>query len=365
MRGKFSFLLATFVIFALALASRGPAQAQSPTWQNVTGNLANMQSECGNMTLVSARPSSPMVIAGVAMRGLWANTAGSTWTQLGTGGGSDTITNRPNWIVYDPANSSTFWEAGMYNSNGVYRTTNGGTTFTKLGTIWHNDYVSVDFSDPNRQTLLAGGHEQSQTIYKSTNGGTSWTNIGSNFPANTKFTSYPHILNAQTYIVNAQGFGSGTAGIYRTTNGGTSWQSVSPIGPVGQPLVTSTGVIYWANGASLLKSVDTGATWTSVGSGLGGYPPVELPDKRLAAISGGGNLVTSSDGGMTWSTINPAMPYRPWGFVYSATRQAFFIWLLDCGGVVLPNAIMKLDYAVTGTGGSVPSAPTNLRITAN
>jgi photosystem II stability/assembly factor-like uncharacterized protein len=363
MRGKFSFLPATFVILALALAARGPARAQTPTWQNVTGNLANMQSECGNMSLVSAVPGSPTVIAGVAMRGLWANTSGTTWSQLGTGAGSATIINRPNWIVYDPLNSSTFWEAGHYNSGGVYKTTNGGTTFTRLGNITHNDYVSVDFTDANRQTLLAGGHEQAQTIYKSTNGGVSWTNIGPNFPANTRFTSYPHIINAQTYIVSSHGWGGANVGIYRTTNGGTSWQLVNANAPAGPPLVTSTGSLYWGNGGSLLRSTDSGATWTSVGSGLGGYPPVELPDKRLASISGGGNLVTSADGGATWSPITPAPPYRPWGFVYSAARQAFFIWLLDCGSVVQPNAVMKLDYPITGGGGTVPSAPTNVRVT--
>ncbi len=324
-----------------------------------------MPSECGNMSLLSARPGSPMVIAGVAQKGLWANTAGTTWTQLGTGAGSDTITNRPSSIVYDPLNSAIFWESGIYNSGGVYKTTNGGSTFTRLGTVAHNDYVSVDFTDANRQTLLAGGHEQSQTIYKSTNGGATWTNIGPNFPANTKFTSNPHIINSQTYIVNAQGYGGGNPGLYRTTNGGTSWQLVNANGPVGAPLVTSTGVIYWANGGSLLKSTDGGATWTSVGSGLGGYPPVELPDKRLASISGGNNIVVSADGGATWSAVGPTTPYRAWGFVYSATRQAFYIWLLDCGTVVQPNAVMKLDYAVTGGGPAVPSAPTNLRITRN
>ena len=112
MRGKFSFLLATFVIVALALAARGPARAQTSTWQNVTGNLANMASECGNMSLLSAMPGSPTVIAGVAMRGLWANTAGTTWTQMGSGAGSATIINRPNWIVYDPLNSSTLLGGG-------------------------------------------------------------------------------------------------------------------------------------------------------------------------------------------------------------------------------------------------------------
>jgi photosystem II stability/assembly factor-like uncharacterized protein len=365
MCGKFPRWSLSIVIIALALPlveARSSTQAGAATWENVTGNLANMPSECGNMSLLSTVPGSAAVIAGVALKGLWASSAGTTWTQMGTGSGSDTITNRPSWIVYDPLNPSTFWESGIYNGGGVYKTTNGGSTFTRLGSISHNDYVSVDFTDPNRQTLLAGGHEQSQTIYKSTNGGATWTNIGTSIPANTKFTSNPHIINSQTYIVNAQGWGGGTPGLYRTTNGGTSWQLANGNGPSGAPLVTSTGAIYWANGGNLLKSTDSGTTWNSVGSGLQGFPPVELPDKRLAAIGGNLNMVVSADGGVTWSTITPALPYKPWGFIYSAARQAFFIWLLDCGSIVQPNAVMKLDYPVSGTGPQPPAAPTNLRI---
>src|SRR5689334_4605625 len=38
--------------------SEEPTPAPSAAWQNVTGNLANMPSECGNLTLVVATPCS-------------------------------------------------------------------------------------------------------------------------------------------------------------------------------------------------------------------------------------------------------------------------------------------------------------------
>jgi len=114
-----------------------------------------MASECGNMTYVSAKPNEDLVIAGVAQRGLWGSTdGGMSWHQLGSGGGSATITNRPGSIIYDPVRTDVFWESGIYNSNGVYRTDNGGSVFRSLGSIHHNDSVSVDFSDINRRTLL-------------------------------------------------------------------------------------------------------------------------------------------------------------------------------------------------------------------
>jgi hypothetical protein len=86
------------------------------SWANITGNLAGMASECGNSTMISAVPNSSAIISGIAQHGLWKSTVDGTWTQLGTGAGSDTITNRPITILYDPTNSSIFWEAGIYNS---------------------------------------------------------------------------------------------------------------------------------------------------------------------------------------------------------------------------------------------------------
>jgi hypothetical protein len=123
-----------------------PRFSPSPgNWVNVTSNLAGMTSQCGNMSYVSAKPNEDLMIAGIALRGLWGSTDGGTsWHQLGSGGGSATITNRPGSIIYDPVRPNVFWESGIYNSNGVYRTDNDGSVFQALGSLRHNDTVSVE-----------------------------------------------------------------------------------------------------------------------------------------------------------------------------------------------------------------------------
>jgi photosystem II stability/assembly factor-like uncharacterized protein len=303
-----------------------------------------MPSECGNLTMVSGVPGSSRVIAGVAGKGLWANNGGNNWTKLGGGAGSDNIVNRPSGIIYDPRGASTFWEVGIYNGGGVFKTTDGGASFQQLGTVTHNDYLSIDFADSNRRTLLAGGHERSQAVWKSTDGGETWSNIGASLPAGSGFTSFPLVVNAQTYLINAYDrVTNSNAGIYRTSNGGASWLKVSTFIPNTAPLVTSNGAFFWIAGGSLIRSTDKGLTWSKLGEGFQDVRPVELPDGRLVAVGGIG-LLLSQDGGLNWRSIGPAFPYAPQSLAYSAGRKAFFISHWDCGSLVLPDAIMQWTF---------------------
>jgi hypothetical protein len=318
-------------------------------WTNVTGNLANMPSECGNLTMLSSVPGSDEIIAGVAVKGLWQAKDGSSWTNLGTGPDSAVIKNRPNWIVYDPKNPQTFWESGIYNGGGTYKTNDGGATFVQLGSVTHNDFIAVDFNDPDRKLLLAGGHEQPRTLWKSTDGGQAWTNIGQNLPKGTGPSTSPVIIDSQTYLVNSdQRARPELPGIYRTTDGGATWDRVSTIGPWGEALVASNGTIYWSVEDHLVESTDHGQTWSIVGGGLANLVmPIELPGGRIASLTPK-NIVVSTDGGVTWSHFGPTLPYVPAGLVYSAAQQAFYIWHWDCGVNVLPDAIEKLSLDVGG-----------------
>jgi photosystem II stability/assembly factor-like uncharacterized protein len=200
--------------------------------------------------------------------------------------------------------------------------------------------VSVDFNDPNRQTLLAGGHEQPRTVWKSTNRGQTWVNIGANLPAGTGFSTHPLVINSQVYLVNAAANGGGP-GIFRTTNAGASWTKVSSLGPSSAPLVASNGAIYWVADGGLAKSTDGGATWSHVRSGLLNVSPVELPDGSLVAV-GPISLLMSSDGS-SWKAFGPSFPFVPQSLTYSSGRKAFFISHWDCSDRVLPDAVMQLE----------------------
>ncbi len=323
----------------------------SGSWTNTTNNLASVQSECGNMSFVSAKPDEDLLIAGIAQAGLWASTdGGDSWKRLGQGKGSDEITNRTSTIVYDPEDAARFWESGLYNGGGVYETKDDGKTFKQLGSVMHSDLVSVDLSDPDRQTLVAGGHEAAQTVNLSTDGGLTWAPIGSLLPPDTNCTN-PHVIDAKTFLVGCGGYGGGVTGIYGTTDAGKTWTELTKSGGASAPLLASDGSIYWAspNGAGLTRSTDQGETWTDVvGSGvLRGLAPIELPDGRIAAL--GRAVIVSADQGATWTEVTPPLPYDDVsGLAYSPQEKAFYVWHFSCSfpsPIPLPtDAIMKFEF---------------------
>jgi photosystem II stability/assembly factor-like uncharacterized protein len=321
-------------------------EAPSSAWVNATGNLASMQSECGNLTLVSATPNSSVIIAGVAKVGLFeSNDRGQHWTQLGTGAGSAVITNRPSSIVYDPEDAETFWESGIYNGGGVYKTADSGKTFEQLGMVSHNDLVSLDFGDPDRQTLLVGGHEQKQTLYLSTNGGQSFDPIGMNLPADSHFSSAPLVLDSKTFLLGACGYGDGTCGVYRSGDAGEHWDQVSDLPVAGRPLVTSDGSIYWTliYDGGIARGTPDGMTWSKTSDNLTTGYPVELPNGELLLVRGT-HVVVSPDEGSTWNEVGDEIPFKPSGVTYSVQQKTLFVWHWDCGEVVLDDAIASAGF---------------------
>jgi len=325
--------------------------APSSAWVNVTSNLVNLDSECGNLTLVSADPWSPRIIAGVAARGLYSSdNAGTSWQALGTGTGSATIGHRPSNIIYDVDDQNRFWEAGIYGggSPGTFVTTNRGSTFTALGSISHNDMISVDMHDPQRRTLLAGGHEQFQTVHRSTNGGTSWTNIGATLPANSNHSSNVLVLDSDSYLVGAcSGWAPGTCGVWRTHDSGATWTlSASEVRPGAPPLWHSSGAIYWPEGwgGRLWVSTDLGVTWELAANSVDS--PVELPDGRMLGLRNGGIVVSSN--GRTWTSVGQPLPFASGGITngitYSAWTKTVYAWNWDCGNSVRSYAIARAGF---------------------
>jgi photosystem II stability/assembly factor-like uncharacterized protein len=289
-----------------------------------------------------------MIIAGVSRHGLWASKDGSpTWVHLGQGAGSAEIINRMSAIVYDPAHPDTFWESGIYNGPGVYRTDDNGETFIQLGDTNHNDLVTVDLSDPGRKTLLAGGHETFARLLKTSDGGLTWTNIGGKLPGDAGASSLPHILDSRTWLLGT--YQANTAGIFRTTDAGETWTRVHTGSVSFSVTQGADGTLYWMQEATGgVKSTDQGATWTKLANNQVaiGIQAVELPDGRLLS-AWDKRLAISGKGGNSWRNFGPELPWRLTGFLYSTFRKQIYVWHYSCGSganPVEPDQIVRLDF---------------------
>jgi photosystem II stability/assembly factor-like uncharacterized protein len=292
-----------------------------------------------------------MLIASLATQGLWASEdGGASWSPLGKGPGSAAIANRGSTVVYDPEHPGTIWESGIYSNGGVYRTDDNGVTFRQLGGVTHSEAVSVDFSDPARRTILTAQHESS-TVHRSSDGGNTWTDISSSLPSGIGQASGLYVIDGQTHLLGTKK--ASGSGVFRTTDGARTWTKVYSGGVLGQPLISKLdGAMSWVlESGGIIRSTDRGTTWTQVtrDGTISSVAPnlVELPDGRLAAV-GNQIVIVSADRGATWRSVGPGIGYVAMGFAYSPYRNAFYIWDVACASPtndpIPTDAIMSLSF---------------------
>jgi photosystem II stability/assembly factor-like uncharacterized protein len=191
------------------------------------------------------------------------------------------LSGRINAIAVNPSNHSIIYIAGA--DGGVWKTTNGGTSWTPLSDKWTYLQVSSIAIDPAATNTIyvgtgdfqGGTAPYSMGIMKSTDGGVTWTNYGaSTFQSLgiSKIVIDP--ANSQTVLATAGRLGNVPGGIFRSTNGGQTWTRVDGAGDWYCDLDVSIpdaqgNRTWWAvgeanSGAPLKSSTDHGLTWTPV-----------------------------------------------------------------------------------------------------
>ena len=112
----------------------------------------------------------------------------------------------------DWSNSNVIYAEIQYGS--LYRSTNGGTSFTAINTPAAGDWLSPWCQDPVKANTL---YAATNKVYKSANEGTNWTPISGTLSGIPTFTVLK-VAPSNTNVIYA---GNGT-NLYRTINGGGS-----------------------------------------------------------------------------------------------------------------------------------------------
>jgi photosystem II stability/assembly factor-like uncharacterized protein len=220
--------------------------------------------------------------------------AGTTWTKL-----SEVNYAPSNITLLYFLNSRVGFARRGYTD--LLRTTDGGRTWT-LYTDSHLEGI-LDMHFANEQVGMAVG--EYGVMYSTTTGGLSWTAIG--LAAATGLYAGNNWYGVRfTSPTNAYVVGQGRQGtILRTTDAGRTWRGLSSlVGNVQDVIFPGHGLEGYAlttNG--LLKTADGGDTWTVLPfSALGNK--LACPDTRTLLVAGNSAQVyRSDDGGQTWTVV--------------------------------------------------------------
>jgi hypothetical protein len=215
--------------------------------------------------------------------GLWDHPHRPTWKP---GGGGQAI----HTVLPHPTDDEQVLVA--MSTGGVYRTGDGGRSWTpsntgikayflpdqwpEYGQCVHK--VARDAADPDR--LFAQNHHG---VYRSADGGSSWTSIAAGLPSDFGFPMVAHPSRSGTaWVVPLVADGervppAGRLAVWRTTDAGDSWSSASAGLPqdeffasvlrdaftaddVGDP----TGLYLGARDGSVYASADEGKSWAEI-----------------------------------------------------------------------------------------------------
>jgi photosystem II stability/assembly factor-like uncharacterized protein len=255
------------------------------------------------------------------------------------------ISGRISSVAVDPRSPAVIYVTAA--SGGVWKTENGGATWTPLFDRQGSYSIGVVTIDPNNpSTIWVGtGENNSQRsvgygdgVYRSDDAGRTWRRMG--------LEKSEHIArividprNSDVVYVAAQGplwSDGGERGLYKTTDGGRTWSAVlttsertgvtdvvlDPRHP--DVLIAATyqrrrhvwTLIDGGPESGLQRSTDGGKTWRKITSGVPtgqigrigiAYSPVN-PDVIYATIEAentAGGIFRSSDGGITWEKRSP------------------------------------------------------------
>jgi len=160
------------------------------------------------------------VFAGTYANGLYVTEdAGASWasTSLPVGEVVD--------VVIDPTNTQVVY-AG--SGAGVYKSTDGGSTWTKMNNGFRYPRITALAIDPsNPQTLYAGVEDTAAPIYKTVDGGATWTSIGNwirSAPDTTDVTVSP--TDPSTVYMSAW-YGGLQWGVLVSHDAGESWHPMN------------------------------------------------------------------------------------------------------------------------------------------
>lgn len=164
--------------------------------------------------------------------------------------------------LVSPTNPLNIW--GTSQNGNLYRSINGGASYTGLPEPAAGQWVTPLASHPTNESIIYGGWNG---VYKSTTSGTSWTNLSAGVITSTLADLAVSPSNPN-YIYASNG-----ATLYVTTNDGATWATRSAPAVINDIAIDPTDptkiwVALNSTANRVMVSTDAGATFTNISLNL-------------------------------------------------------------------------------------------------
>lgn len=364
------------------------AATNSGIYKTIDAGVTWTLTQTGYFSDIEFKPGAPATIYAVTQGGGYfykSTNTGTSFVNITSGLPSSTVCTRFA-VAVTPANANYVYVVAVNNTNygfqGLYRSTNSGTSFTTRSTTpdilygqgWYNLAIAINPS--NADDVYVGGVYLNRSI----DGGVTWSDI---FSTHADFHSLEFLPGSSTTI-----FQGNDGGIYKSTNNGSSWINlssglvISQIYRLGASASNAnlilTGhqdngtnllntnlwsTILWNDGMNCIidytdpnimygayqygwihKSIDGGANFSTIvnwgGSGVNAYgawvtPYVMHPNNNNTLLVGKSQVYRTTDAGSNWSQVGSislngdnliALAYAPSNpdHIYAASRYQFY-----------------------------------------
>ena len=355
-------------ILSILLITLGKLDAQTSNWTfhgpiDFPTNISGQINGIGRVCQIKFSPTNPnSIYACSASGGLWKSTnAGQYWTSLGTdklptmGTASVCIDFTDTNIIYLGSGDPNYYGTDL----GIWKTTNGGTTWNQINTGIGTKMAVELLMDPSNHLVLIAATNSG--IWKTIDGGNTWTEklVGNQF---TDMKWQP--LNGSSIM-----YASSMNKFFRSTDKGENWTEITTgfnsLLASGTRIAVSDAnpsIVYVGTvnqEGTIFKSTDAGLNFTiqynnpswsltgydSTGGGQGNYNfCIEAnPTNPDQLFLGSHNVMRSNDGGITWikltnwwQTVHTDMhdwAYQPGNAINLFQANDGGVWLTQTEGV--------------------------------
>ena len=296
-------------------------------------------------------------------------------------------------IEVDPTDPAIIYIASA--SGGVWKTTNHATSWKALDRLPENTFGDLAIFAGDPDIIWAGSGEQNNRqssswgtgVYRSTDGGETWSHLGLTETASIgRVKLHPTDPNV-AYVAAVGNLWKATPdrGVYKTTDAGRTWNKIlyvdtltgatdvgiDPRNPnvvyaaTYQRIRSAFGFNGGGPGSGLWKSTDGGATWSKIENGIpaGDKGRIQFdisrsnPDVLIALVehgAGGTGTYRTEDGGATWtlaSRNNPRPMYFSKPFIDPTTDKRVWelgvtVYKSEDGGATFQNMPNSPAYDV-------------------